>query len=108
MEIKDTVKTLASGGVNAIESKIKSLETPVRAEPSLAVTTSKSAELKAIEAMAGSAPTFDAAKVASIKSAIEAGTFKTNPGDVADGLILSAQDFLSTALKINDSAAANK
>jgi len=99
MEIKDTVKALVNSGLGATETRIKSLDTPVRAEPSLAITTSKSVELKMIEAMAGSAPTFDAGKVASIKSAIEAGTFKSNPGDVADGMILSSQDFLSTALK---------
>ena len=40
-------------------------------------------------------PSFDAAKVAEIKSAIANGTFKVDAGKVADALIGSVKDMLS-------------
>lgn len=38
---------------------------------------------------------FDAAKVARISDAIDSGTFKINPGAIADKLIANAQELLS-------------
>ncbi|OWY39153.1 flagellar biosynthesis anti-sigma factor FlgM [Xenophilus sp. AP218F] len=39
-------------------------------------------------------PSFDAAKVASIKSAIASGTFSIDPSKIADGLIASTKELL--------------
>ncbi|UTH75060.1 flagellar biosynthesis anti-sigma factor FlgM [Chromobacterium sp. IIBBL 290-4] len=41
-------------------------------------------------------PSFDAAKVESIKSAIANGTFSINADKIADGLISSAQELLNS------------
>ncbi|POZ62131.1 flagellar biosynthesis anti-sigma factor FlgM [Chromobacterium alticapitis] len=40
-------------------------------------------------------PSFDAAKVESIKSAIANGSFNINPDKIADGLITSARELLN-------------
>ena len=42
-----------------------------------------------------STPEFDAAKVASISKAIDAGTFKINPEAIADKLIANAKEVLA-------------
>ena len=43
----------------------------------------------------GSAPEFDAAKVARMADAIAGGTFKVNPDAIADKLIANAQELLT-------------
>ncbi|MBV8679321.1 MAG: flagellar biosynthesis anti-sigma factor FlgM [Aquitalea sp.] len=51
-----------------------------------------------ISALAGqtdASPAFDADKVASIKSAIAAGSFTVNPEKIADSLIASTQELLN-------------
>jgi anti-sigma28 factor (negative regulator of flagellin synthesis) len=61
-----------------------------------AVVTSKSSALQSIEATKGSSASFDVDKVAAIKAALDKNDYKIVPGDIADGLILSARDFLAT------------
>ncbi len=96
MEIKDALKTIVTTDSERLGLKTNALA-PV--EKNAAVTSaSKSAELKAIESLVGSSVPFDSAKVAAIKAAIVDGSYKTNPGDAADGIIMSTQDFLTTDL----------
>ena len=67
---------------------------PATENPSSIV--SKSAEVTTIQAVVPEPVPVDYAKVAAIKAEIAAGTFKINPGDIADGLIMSTADFQST------------
>jgi len=43
----------------------------------------------------GDQPSFDAAKVEAIKSAIASGNFQINPNNIADGLISSTKELLA-------------
>lgn len=52
-------------------------------------------QLNAVSQQMGSQPTFDAAKVEAIKSAIASGSFQINPGNIADGLISSTKELLA-------------
>ncbi len=58
----------------------------------------KSDQLKSIELSIADSNVFNGAKVAEIKSRIDSGEYKVNPGDITDGLILSMKDFLNTQL----------
>jgi negative regulator of flagellin synthesis FlgM len=52
-------------------------------------------ELNRADAARDAEPSFDAAKVEELKSAIASGTFKVDAGKVADGLIASVQEMLA-------------
>jgi len=56
----------------------------------------QSAELKAIASTGAANGTFDVEKVQAIKSAIVSGDFKVDTGKVADGLINTVKDLLSS------------
>jgi flagellar biosynthesis anti-sigma factor FlgM len=103
MEIKGTLKTLGMADTEKSAAKTSAAE-PVQQQAS-STSASKSAELKTIEALIGSSVPFDAAKVAALKLSISSGDYKINPGDAADGLILSVQDFLTTDLVATQKAA---
>jgi negative regulator of flagellin synthesis FlgM len=55
-----------------------------------------SVQLKSLEEKVAASKVFDAEKVEAIKSAIASGQFKVDSEKVADGLIASVKDFLST------------
>lgn len=55
-----------------------------------------SAQMKSLEEKVSASSVFDAEKVDAIKSAIANGQFKVDSEKVADGLINSVKDFLST------------
>ena len=55
-----------------------------------------STQLKSLEEKVSASSGFDAAKVDAIKSAIASGQFKVDSEKVAEGLISSVKDFLST------------
>ncbi len=57
---------------------------------------SLSAESQTLAKAAGSEPVFDAGKVEEIKAAIAGGSFRVNTERVADGLIESVRDMIST------------
>jgi anti-sigma28 factor (negative regulator of flagellin synthesis) len=97
MDIKKIGDVIGSVGLDK-PAKF-SAELVVDSAPLQPVTTaSKSVELKAIESLVDAAVPFDSFKVDSIKAAIALSEFKINPGDTADGIIMSSQDFLTTAL----------
>jgi negative regulator of flagellin synthesis FlgM len=52
-------------------------------------------QLSAVSLQMGDQPSFDAAKVEAIKSAIASGNFQINPNNIADGLISSTKELLA-------------
>ncbi|HQN64435.1 MAG TPA: flagellar biosynthesis anti-sigma factor FlgM [Methylophilus sp.] len=81
-------------GSNASKKAEKSVATTKSSE---SVTLSPlSAQLQSLEANVAAAEVFDAGKVEAIKSAIANGQFKVDSGKVADGLISTVKDLLST------------
>lgn len=56
----------------------------------LVTTANASPQLKSLQAAVATAPDFDGAKVAAIKSAIADGSFKVDAGKVADSIIAHA------------------
>lgn len=100
MEIKDTLKTIVPADSEKLVLKTNIL-THLGKNPAATII-SKSVELKAIETLVSIGSPFDIAKVAAIKLSVDAGDYKINPGDAADGLILSVQDFLTTDLASNN------
>jgi len=52
-------------------------------------------QINAVSQQMGTEPSFDAAKVESIKSAIASGSFQINPDNIADGLISSTKELLA-------------
>ena len=107
MEINNNISALPSANVERILTKPSDSipSNPIGAalsENSDSVVISKSDELKTMQAVNKLPVPIDLAKVAAIKADVAADTFKVNPGVVADGMIMSAQDFLTT---LNTSAA---
>jgi flagellar biosynthesis anti-sigma factor FlgM len=89
--VADTSLGQTQASANNSPSKVAAL-----ASIGEAVVTSKSSALQSIEATKGSSASFDVDKVAALKAAIEKNDYKIVPGDISDGLILSARDFLAT------------
>jgi negative regulator of flagellin synthesis FlgM len=104
MKINDTIKNSAGLGVdksgagklgpaNSKNGQVSQVD----AKTSESVTLSPlSAQLKSLEEKVSASSVFDAEKVDAIKSAIANGHFKVDSEKVADGLINSVKDFLST------------
>ena len=65
---------------------------PAQADPSAKIALSSTASTLLSN---DSTPEFDAAKVASVSSQIDKGTYKINPEAIADKLISNAQELLS-------------
>jgi flagellar biosynthesis anti-sigma factor FlgM len=105
MKINDVINNtsaatpvVADVSVNQTQASSNALQANAAAVVAVgeAVVTSKSSALQSIEATKGSSASFDVDKVAALKAAIEKNDYKIVPGDIADGLILSARDFLAT------------
>jgi len=109
MKINDTIKNSASLGTDkAATEKTNAVKTESannkKADKSQAeikdggnVTLSPlSAQLKVLEAKVHASKVFDAEKVDAIKSAIASGKFNVDSGKVADGLIATVKDLLTT------------
>lgn len=104
MKINDSIKNTAGLGVDKSgagklgSANSKNVQaSQVDAKSAESVTLSPlSAQLKSLEEKVSASSVFDAEKVESIKSAIASGQFKVDSEKVADGLISSVKDFLST------------
>lgn len=108
MKINDSVKNPVNQGVDKSAKKPavakpesgagKSAEKSQAGAPSVgSVTLSPmAAQLQSLEAEVTASNVFDTKKVDAIKSAIASGQFKVNSEKVADGLIETVRDLLTT------------
>ncbi len=99
MKINDTLKVTA--GITSTNPDSKSAKSneasKVESSSGDKVTLSaRAAELKTLASTSASDDTFDAKKVEAIKAAILDGQFKVDTDKVADGLISSVKDLLSS------------
>lgn len=92
---KPTPATATSGtpaaGANGTSASAATSAIPAQADPSAKIELSNTA---ASLLSTGSTPEFDADKVASVSKSIDDGSFKVNPGVIADKLISNAQELL--------------
>jgi negative regulator of flagellin synthesis FlgM len=104
MKINDSIKNTtglsvdkpSAGKLDPANSK-NAQASQVGAKSAESVTLSPlSAQLKSLEEKVSTSNVFDAEKVDAIKSAIAGGQFKVDSEKVADGLINSVKDLLST------------
>ncbi len=107
MKINDSIKNAASLGIEKPStgkaSATKADATGNAKTSQLEATSAEnvtlsplSAQLKSLEKKVAASSVFDAEKVEAIKSAIANGQFKVDSEKVADGLINSVKDLLST------------
>ncbi len=98
MKIDRTTPPLPSAQIGEVTPRAGNAKPVVNNEPSTSVNLSEaSANLRTIETGVSSAPSVNASKVAEIKQAITEGRFQVNAGAVADSLINSVKEMLSTA-----------
>lgn len=101
MKIEKSGSSLPAGPVGEGKARSPAAKSSGSAQPAAPNSTSvhlggTAAQLQSMEsAMAGS-PVVDAAKVAEIKQAISEGRFQVNSSVVADRLIASVRDLIST------------
>lgn len=111
MKINEPVKNVTALGVDKTgvekasaakveaETKQKSERSPSSDKSSGNVTLSPlSAKLQSLEAKVSASNVFDAEKVDAIKSAIAGGKFNVNSEKVADGLIETVKDLLTSRI----------
>ena len=105
MKINDSIKNAPSLGVEKSNTgKASTAKSGSSSQASQLDTTSAesvtlsplSAQLKSLEKKVAASSVFDAEKVEAIKSSIANGQFKVDSEKVADGLISSVKDLLST------------
>ncbi len=99
MEINDSLKKASglparpqtpTGRAGAAE------QTTIASTGSTADSVTLSPGAQALSAAAGTGPVFDTGKVEEIKAAMAKGTFKVDPEKVAQGLMDSVRDLIST------------
>jgi len=92
-----------SGAMSAYVGQSKLAKRDVTTQPASSNASSEdsvdinplASSISALASQADTSPSFDSAKVESIKAAITAGTFTINPDKIADNLISSTQALLS-------------
>lgn len=96
MKIDDPLKKAAGLGVNTTQPRVgkASDQASVSKVPSDNVTLST--QVQELAGAASSAGVFDTKKVDEIKAAIASGKFQVNAESVADGLIDTVKDLIST------------
>lgn len=99
MKINDSIKqpvdlTVDKPSVNT-GKKAEQNSTAAAATDNVTLSTLAS-QMKTLEAKVASAEVFDAQKVDAIKSAIASGQFSVDSEKIAEGLVASVKDFLST------------
>ena len=100
MKIQDSVPKVVSLSAEKIDhnSAKKTDSSKAEAQASQNVTLSPlSAQLQSLEAKVSTENVFDAKKVDAIKSAIAGGQFKVDSEKVADGLINTVKDLITTS-----------
>ncbi len=99
MKINDAIKqpidlAVDKSNVSSNKKAAQSGATPAASE-NVTLSTMAS-QMKALEAKVANTEVFDAQKVDAIKSAIASGQFSVDSEKIADGLVASVKDFLST------------
>jgi len=98
MKIDKTTPPLPSAQIGEAAPRSSNAKPAVNNEPGTSVNLSEaSANLRTIESGVSGAPSVNASKVAEIKQAITEGRFQVNSGAVADSLINSVKELISTA-----------
>ena len=100
MKIEDSVPKVVSLGADKVDHGGAKKADSAKAEVSVSenVTLSPlSAQLQSLEATVSTDNVFDAEKVDAIKSAIAGGQFKVDSEKVADGLINTVKDLITTS-----------
>lgn len=103
MEINDSLKKAAGLGVRPAQTQpgraAAAEQVSIANTGSVADSVTLSSEAQAMSAASGSGPVFDAKKVEEIKSAIASGQFTVDPEKVAQGLMDTVRDLISTRRK---------
>lgn len=101
MKIEKSGKPLPVGPLNEGKARAPAAPTSGSAQPAAPNSTSvhlgeTTAQLQNMQSVMANSPVVDAAKVAEIKQAISEGRFQVNSSVVADRLLASVRDLLST------------
>jgi len=97
VKIDDASKKIAGLGVGTTPTRAgKGAEKTDAAGKASSDNVTLSAQAKALTSQSGSTGVFDAKKVDEIKAAIAGGQFKVNAESVADGLMDTVKDLIST------------
>lgn len=94
VKIEDASKKIAGVGVNTTQTRAGKAPETSAAAPSDNVTLSSQAQ--ALGVQVSNTGTFDAKKVDEIKAAIAGGQFQVSAERVADGLMSTVKDLIST------------
>ncbi|PKO53736.1 MAG: flagellar biosynthesis anti-sigma factor FlgM [Betaproteobacteria bacterium HGW-Betaproteobacteria-2] len=100
MKIDDALKVnpgLATGNTDAKTAKSTETAKTEQGTSEKVTLSSRSSELQSLETKTVSEEAYDAGKVEAIKAAILDGQFKIDSGKVADGLINTVKDLLSSS-----------
>lgn len=100
MKIDDALKVnpgLATGNTDAKTAKNTETAKAEQGTSEKVTLSSRSSELQSLETKTVSEEAYDAGKVEAIKAAILDGQFKIDSGKVADGLINTVKDLLSSS-----------
>ncbi|MDY7575026.1 flagellar biosynthesis anti-sigma factor FlgM [Actimicrobium sp. CCI2.3] len=96
MEINDSFKKTGPVGASSTTAKASASKGAEKAEPAKTNSQSDNVKISAQAQAIGGSSTFDVKKVNEIKAAIASGTFQVNPEKVANGLIDTVKDLLSS------------
>lgn len=99
MKINDSIKKpleLVSDKADVKTSKKSEQASTSKASAESVTLSTLSTKMKTLEAKIADIEVFDAKKVEAIKSAITSGKFAVDSEKIADGLVNSVKDFLST------------
>ncbi|MBZ0106825.1 MAG: flagellar biosynthesis anti-sigma factor FlgM [Sulfuricella denitrificans] len=93
--ISKTIAT-ASGESKTVRNKSTGTQENTKADSAARVNLTSSSQLQALSGGTGEAQPVDTAKVEAIKQAISEGRFKINPEKIADGLLNSVKELLTS------------
>lgn len=100
MKIDEALKVnpgLATGNTDAKTAKSTETSQPEQGMSEKVTLSTRSSELQSLETKTVSEEAYDAGKVEAIKRAILDGQFKIDSGKVADGLINTVKDLLTSS-----------
>jgi len=96
VKIDDSIKKSTSLGVKTAQTRTEKSAEKAGVEKAASDNVTLSPKAQALAEQSAGAGVFDSNKVSQIKAAIASGTFKVNPEKVADGLIDTVKELIST------------